>query len=167
MAPQILLPIVANNATDKAANPAAKPAASPALAKSNKLRLNVRVEPGASVEVGQHLKIDIDDGQAGSTWLWAVFGAYGLPLAGMLIATGGASALWGAGGAVPASSFAELRVLVSAGAGLFSGIVAWRLFSRRLLQMSEHGLCLLSARIVSSVNELPMTPINIGSKINE
>lgn len=123
--------------------------------KPTKLQLFVNIEQGASVKVGQQLVIDIDDEQSGSTWLWAVFGAYGLPLAGMMIATGVASALWGTGGADPASSLAELRILMSAGAGLFSGLVVWRLTSHRLLQISERSLCLLSARIVQRASELP------------
>ncbi len=132
---------------------------------SSKLRLNVGVEQGVDVEVGQRLVIAIDDENSGSAWLWAVLGAYGLPLAGMLLATAAASVLWDKGGADHASRYAELSIVVSAGAGLFAGLVAWRLSSRRLLQMSERSLCLSSARIVlgaarvASVNQPPVAPI--------
>lgn len=142
--------------TEIADNTIANPAVAPSEGKSRKLQLYVNVEQGTPVEVGQRLVIDIDDEESGSTWLWAVFGAYGLPLVGMLFATGVASALWG--GADSASRLAEFRILVSAGAGLFLGILAWRLSSRRLLQMTERSLCLLSARIVTKPSDLTTAP---------
>ena len=90
----------------------------------------------------QQVLVDISD--QGSAWLWPVFGAYGLPLAGMILATAVVSAL-----STPAS--AEFLHLIAAIGGLWAGIWVWRRISLRVLTSVERSLCLQSARIVGVV----------------
>ncbi len=109
--------------------------------------------PGASV--GQSVVVEIDD--SGSAWLWPVVAAYGLPLFGMLTATGITSSITGvlasADSAALAAPGRELVVLLSAALGLYGGILAWKKLSssyfRRVLVNAERSLCLQSARIVA------------------
>ena len=94
------------------------------------------------VSTDQQVLVDISD--QGSAWLWPVFGAYGLPLAGMILATAVLSSL-----SSPAS--AEILVLLGAVGGLWAGIWAWRRISSRVLTSVERSLCLQSARIVGVI----------------
>ena len=106
--------------------------------------------------VGQSVVIEIEDSES-SQWLLPVLGAYGLPLLGMLLATGTLSALTGALQGVNSvelhSYWAELVVLAGAGLGLCGGLFAWRSLSSnylgRVLADAERSLCLQSARIVA------------------
>lgn len=97
---------------------------------------------------GQAVLVEIDD--SGSGWLWPVFGAYGLPLAGLLSLTTVASYLttFMAEPDKLSSAVAELMIVASAAAGLCGGIVAWRRVAPRVLARAERSLCLQTARIV-------------------
>ena len=96
------------------------------------------------IDVSTHRQVLVDVGERGSGWLWPVFGAYGLPLAGMILATAVLSS-------VSTPAWAELLALFGAIGGLFAGIWAWRCISSRVLTSVERSLCLQSARIVGVV----------------
>ena len=127
------------------------------------------------VSNGERVVVEIDD--EGSAWLGLVLGAYGLPLLGMLLATGlaaGFAAVLTGGGTAGAESDvaygvtsgvvntmrnstiiaqwqAELGILLAAVTGFIAGHFGWRQLSARAMCSAEHSLCLQSARIVGSV----------------
>lgn len=111
------------------------------------LRLQVGITTQFAVREGQKVIIDIDEPGAG--WLFSVFGAYGLPLAGLLLATGFATVLTDSGSVNGPVTSAELVVVLSALGGLAGGIFAWRAMASRVLTCVERSLCLQSARIVA------------------
>ena len=96
------------------------------------------------IDVCTDQQVLVDLGDQGSGWLWPVFGAYGLPLAGMILATAVISSL-----STPA--WAEFLAILGAIGGLWAGIWAWRRISSRVLISVERSLCLQSARIVGVV----------------
>lgn len=105
-----------------------------------------------SVHAGETVTVEFDDG--GSHWLWLVCGAYGLPTAGLLIATIGAS-VWIAGlsdgsAFLPVADGHRDLVLAAAGmTGLAGGLIAWRMIASEVLLLLEKRLCLQTGRIVS------------------
>ena len=120
------------------------------------VRLQVGVLPGLPVSDGQKVIVDIDE--HGSDWLWSVSGAYGLPLAGLLLATGLATAFTGSDSARLTAMQAELAVVLGALGGLAGGIFAWRTMASRVLTCVARSLCLQSARIVAISPTLPREP---------
>ncbi|MFK7857844.1 MAG: SoxR reducing system RseC family protein [Granulosicoccus sp.] len=116
-----------------------------------KIRLWVESDEKSSAFVGQQVMLEIDE--QGSGWLWPVFGAYGLPLSGLLVATAASTA-----STADASDFAELFVVLSALAGLFGGIFAWRQVAPGVLARAERSLCLRSARIVATYSSSATYP---------
>ena len=94
------------------------------------------------VQADQQVLIEIEE--QGSAWLWSVFGAYGLPLLGMILATVLTTAF-------ATSDFAEIFVILAAAAGLLAGIWLWRRVSSWALVCADSSLCLQSARIVDVV----------------
>jgi len=109
--------------------------------------------------------VDIEIEESGSCWLWLVAGAYGLPLSGMLVASLVAS--WAMPTLATSPGFTvslsdDAVVAIAALLGLAGGIIAWRLLSAPVLARLESGLCLNSARIVStrssSVNPILESP---------
>lgn len=111
------------------------------------VQLQARITTRLPLSAGQKVLIDIDE--HGSGWLWSVFGAYGLPLTGLLLATGLATALTAPGSGGQADISTELVVVLSALSGLAGGIFAWRALASRVLTCVERSLCLQSARIVA------------------
>ena len=111
------------------------------------LRLQVGITAQLPVREGQKVVIDIDEQGAG--WLLSVFAAYGLPLAGLLLATGLATVFTGSGSVNGPVTSAEWVVALSAFGGLAGGIFAWRAIASRVLTCVERSLCLQSARIVA------------------
>lgn len=98
--------------------------------------------------------VEFDD--SGSSWLWLVFGLFGLPLMGMLVACAFAVALTGqmqhiTGHDVAALSqhAGQLIEIVAAALGLSGGFFAWRLLAPQARAVAQHSLCLQSARIVA------------------
>lgn len=120
------------------------------------VRLHAQITSQLPLSAGQKVLIDIDE--HGSGWLWSVFGAYGLPLTGLLLATGLATALTASGSGGRADLSAELVVVLSALGGLAGGIFAWRALASRVLTCVERSLCLQSARIVAISPSLPREP---------
>ncbi len=106
-----------------------------------------------SVAANQHVDIEIDDG--GSTWLWLVAGAYGLPLLGFVSASL-AAGLWVS--KLPETYLhnsvfsADALVAAAAFTGLCGGLIAWRTVSAYVLSHLETGLCIQSARIVGETS---------------
>jgi positive regulator of sigma E activity len=105
--------------------------------------------------------VDIEIEEAGSSWLWLVAGAYGLPLLGLLLASFAAS--WIMPGLARSQLISESLsedavVAVAAILGLAGGVIAWRMLSATVLARLETGLCLNSARIVSNSSS-SVTPI--------
>lgn len=111
------------------------------------IQLHAQITNHLPLSEGQQVLIDIDE--HGSGWLWSVVGAYGLPLTGLLLATGLATALTASGSGGRADISAELVVVLSALSGLAGGIFAWRALASRVLTCVERSLCLQSARIVT------------------
>lgn len=115
------------------------------------VRMRIATTPDLVISDGSPVLVEIDE--QGSGWLWPVFGAYGLPLAGMLLATGSATAI--VGGIVPHSdnnaflALAEVLTILSAIGGLAAGLFAWRQLAPRALACAGRSLCLHSARIVA------------------
>ena len=115
-------------------------------------KVMLRCRSDIVVQPGQAVIIDIE-GQ-NSQWLWPVFGAFGLPLAGMLLATVFASVFFSTGSAqgtsFSASGQSALVEVVAAIGGLAAGIWLWRRLAPAVLARVMPGLCLDSARIVST-----------------
>ena len=110
--------------------------------------VTVSCESSASVRPGQKVIVQIDE--KGSAWLGLVLGAYGLPLLGMLFATGlastVASSMPNAGDTLSLKS--ELGIIMSALAGFMGAHFLWGRLSTRVMRRVECTLCLQSARIV-------------------
>ena len=123
------------------------------LADSGQPGVRVRIvkTPNLVVREGSSVLVEIDE--QGSDWLWPVFGAYGLPLVGMLVTTGLVSTVMGkimpSSGTGSLTAAAELLIVFSAIAGLAGGIFAWRHLTPRALACATRSLCLHSARIVA------------------
>ena len=114
-----------------------------------------------TVQVSANQTVDIEIEEAGSSWLWLVAGAYGLPLLGLLLASLAAS--WTMPGAATFLMFSEpladdAVVGVAALLVLAGGVIAGRMLSATVLARLETGLCLNSARIVNH-NASSVTPI--------
>lgn len=114
-----------------------------------------------SVSVAANQTVDIEIEEAGSSWLWLVAGAYGLPLLGLLLAS--LSASWAVQSASASSLFnqpfsEDALVAIAALVGLAGGVIAWRMLSTTVLARLETGLCLNSARIVNNSSSA-VTPI--------
>ena len=102
----------------------------------------VNCAPQLNVKPGQQVTVELDE--RGSTWLWAVICAYGLPLLSLLMATALGTYL-----VSPVTSMLEEIVIVgTALTGLAGGVFAWRMLSPKVLAGVERSLCLRSARIV-------------------
>lgn len=110
----------------------------------------VHCNTGLTVVPGQSVSVEIDE--QGSGWLWFVFGAYGLPLAGMLLFTAAGSVFLHSSSAYATSAsllMSELIIVAMALIGLAAGVMVWRRVAARVLAGVEHSLCLSSARIVA------------------
>jgi positive regulator of sigma E activity len=120
-----------------------------------------RLDCFTSVPVSANQTVDIEIEEAGSSWLWLVAGAYGLPLLGLLLASLAAS--WIMPGLATLQLISESLsedaiVAVAALLGLAGGVIAWRMLSATVLARLETGLCLNSARIVKNRSS-SVTPI--------
>lgn len=124
-----------------------------------------------NVELSPTQRVTVTIDEQGNHWLWAVFGAYGLPTLGLLFA-----ALMGAWFVEPmlpqwlaALGFQQLSAMadssaglydmvtiICAGIGLFGGVIAWRFMAPQALALCQQSLCLHSARIVA------VDPLNLG-----
>jgi positive regulator of sigma E activity len=102
--------------------------------------------------VAANQTVDIEIEEAGSSWLWLVAGAYGLPLLGLLLAS--LITTWAMptiGTSLLVKSLSEdVLVAIAALLGLSGGVIAWRMLSTTLVARLETGLCLNTARIVNS-----------------
>jgi len=111
----------------------------------------------SQARLGKAVLLEIDE--HGSGWLLPVFGAYGLPLLGLLLSTMLATfiATFMANSQITPeasgkllSTVAELSIILSAAAGLCGGIVAWRQLAPGVLARAERHLCFQTARIVAT-----------------
>ncbi len=103
-----------------------------------------------SVEKGEQLVVEFDDEE--SQWLWLVCGAYGLPTAGLMMATF-ITSQYLPGEALAQTLSSGLRDLVLAAAalsGLAGGVIAWRMMAPQVLLRLEKRLGLQSGRIVAA-----------------
>jgi hypothetical protein len=110
--------------------------------------------------IGEELVVEFDD--SGSQWLWLVCGAYGLPTAGLMLATiiagfylpdlPGAASLQST-----AAGFRDLLLAAAALTGLAGGVIAWRMIAPRVFLRLEKQLGMQSGRIVSA-GTFPLNP---------
>jgi hypothetical protein len=118
--------------------------------------VTLRCRSEIAVNAGQTVLVQIDD--HGSQWLWPVFGAFGLPLAGMLLASVFTSffllAESGPGVIQLGSRYFALFEIAAAVGGLAAGIWLWRCLAPAALAQADLGLCFESARIVSTTPNL-------------
>lgn len=112
------------------------------------VRLTIQQADSARFKAQQKVLVEIDE--QGSGWLMAVFGAYGLPLAGLLMASALATAFIESGMSHLSPGLKDLLVLLSAIAGLGGGIFASRTLESHVLACAGRSLCLQSARIVGT-----------------
>jgi len=119
---------------------------------------SIRIECKTSAQLRQDQQVVIEVDDSGSSWLWLVAAAYGLPTLGLIAATLIATLFLSSGpwsvGDVPstAQSWREALIVLAALAGLAGGVFAWRYLSPMLIARLEKGLCLQSARIVAVDN---------------
>jgi len=112
------------------------------------VRLTIHQADSARFKAQQKVLVEIDE--QGSGWLLAVFGAYGLPLAGLLVTSALATAFIEFSMSHLSPNLKDLLVLLCAIAGLAGGIFASRVLESRLLACAGLSLCLQSARIVGT-----------------
>jgi positive regulator of sigma E activity len=105
---------------------------------------SLRLRCYSSIHVAQSQQVTVVIDEADASWLWLVFGAYGLPLAGLIV---GASL----GEFFSASSaiINDWQVAVGGFTGLVGGLIAWRYISGPVANSISKGLCLDTARIVA------------------
>lgn len=123
---------------------------------SNSVRLHCTTQlddHARLAQVGQQVLVEIDNDDDSSSWLWLVFGTYGLPLLCMFVATAFATFLTEQTQPVvqvdATSGVAELIVLLAAVSGLCGGFFIWRSLLPYAQSLAQQSLCLQSARIVA------------------